>query len=81
MDKYYLLEVLNCVFATNRDAFISFIQCELIFSFSFPKRKQKEIHNDIIEQLEYVLNKEEDACKASSKIVDLLNNLKKSFKD
>ena len=67
MDKYYLLEVLNCVFATNRDAFISFIQCELIFSFSFPKSKQKEIHNEIIEQIEYVLNKE-DAYQASSKI-------------
>ncbi len=80
MDKYYLLEVLNCVFATNRDAFISFIQCELIFSFSFPKSKQKEIHNEIIEQLEYVLNKE-DAYEASSKIVDLLNTLKKSLKD
>ena len=80
MDKYYLLEVLNCVFATNRDAFISFIQCELIFSFSFPKSKQKEIHNEIIEQIEYVLNKE-DAYQASSKIVDLLNTLKKSFKD
>ncbi len=81
MDKYYLLEVLNCVFATNGDAFISFVQCELIFSFSFPKSKQKEIHNQIIEQLEYVLNKEEDACKASSKIVDLLNQIKRSFKD
>ena len=80
MDKEYLLEVLNCVFATNRDAFISFIQCELIFSFSFPKSKQKEIHNEIIEQIEYVLNKE-DAYQASSKIVDLLNTLKKSFKD
>ena len=81
MDKYYLLEVLNCVFVTNIDAFISFIQCELIFSFWFPKSKQKEIHNDIIKQLEYVLNKEEDADQASSKIVDLLNNIKKSFKD
>ncbi len=81
MYKYYLLEVLNCVFVTNIDAFISFIQCELIFSFWFPKSKQKEIHNDIIKQLEYVLNKEEDADQASSKIVDLLNNIKKSFKD
>ena len=81
MDKYYLLEVFNCVFVTNRDAFISFVQCELIFSFSFPKSKQKEIHNEIIEQLEYVLNKEEDANQASSKIVDLLNQLKKSLKD
>ena len=80
MDKYYLLEVFNCVFVTNRDAFISFVQCELIFSFSFPKSKQKEIHNEIIEQLEYVLNKE-DAYEASSKIVDLLNTLKKSLKD
>jgi len=81
MDKYYLLEVLNCVFVTNIDAFISFVQCELIFSFWYPKNKQKEIHNEIIEQLEYVLNKEEDAYQASSKIVDLLNQLKKSLKD
>ncbi len=81
MDKYYLLEVLNCVFVTNIDAFISFVQCELIFSFWYPKNKQKEIHNEIIEQLEYVLNKEEDANQASSKIVDLLNQLKKSLKD
>jgi len=42
MDKYYLLEVLNCVFVTNIDAFISFVQCELIFSFWYPKNKQKE---------------------------------------
>ncbi len=81
MNKEYLLEVLYSVFVLDTDTFLRFIECERTFAFWFPKNERKKIHLDIIEQLEYVLKKREDASDASSKIVDLLDFIETHYKN
>lgn len=81
MRDEFLLEILYSVFASDIDAFVKFINCEISFSFRFPKQETEFLLWVIEDQLRYVINKREDAKRASSKIVDLLNDIKKSLKD
>ncbi len=77
MNKEYLLEVLYSVFVLDTDAFLRFIESERTLAFWYPKSQKEQIYSNIVEQLEYVLSKKEDASEASSKIVELLNQIKK----
>lgn len=81
MKDEFLNEILYSVFVSDRDAFIKFIQSEISFSFRFKKEETEFLLWVIEDQLRYVLKKREDATHASPKIVDLLNELKKSSKD
>ena len=74
MDNKFILNVLYGVFAKDANSFSIFLQEEKEQALKCSSNEMLKHFNEINEQLEFVYTKiEEDAVKASSQKVELLN--------
>ena len=74
MDNKFILNVLSGVFAKDANSFSIFLQEEKEQALKCSSNEMLKHFNEINEQLEFVYTKiEEDAAKASSQKVELLN--------
>ncbi len=77
MNDEFFLEILYSVFEKDTKAFSCFIECEIDYAYRFKEDETELLLWAIEEQLRYITKKKEDAQHASSRIVDLIQNIKK----